>query len=204
MARGRPRKIDPAEALGKSVMLFWEKGYDGTSMNDLSEATGMAKPGLYACFGDKEALFEKALDYYLETYGTGVVDTLTTDKPVADVVCAFLTIVADASFNTDFPGGCFYVNSLSDCHHAPQSHQERLKAVSAGRLRRLVAVFDAAKANGELDPSADSEQLAGFYTGQTIAIATLASSGESRALVDGLIRVALDALPLASKSAGQG
>ena len=62
MVRGRPRKTDPESALDSAMMLFWKKGFEATSMSDLSEATGMAKPGLYATFGDKEALNDATLN----------------------------------------------------------------------------------------------------------------------------------------------
>ena len=62
MSRGRPRKTDPDKALETAMKLFWKQGFEGTSMNDIAAATGMAKPGLYATFGDKEAVYAKALE----------------------------------------------------------------------------------------------------------------------------------------------
>ena len=62
--RGRPREFDPEEALTAALRVFWQRGYEGASMAELTEAMGITKPSLYACFGNKEALFKKALDLY--------------------------------------------------------------------------------------------------------------------------------------------
>lgn len=59
MARGRPRKTTPEKVLEQAMKIFWERGFDATSMNDIAQETGMAKPGLYAAFGDKENYINK-------------------------------------------------------------------------------------------------------------------------------------------------
>src|SRR5579872_2871275 len=64
-APGRPREFDPADALDAALRVFWEKGYDGASLSDLTEAMGITCPSMYAAFGDKEALFRKVLDRYV-------------------------------------------------------------------------------------------------------------------------------------------
>src|SRR6478752_603419 len=63
-ARGRPREFDTERALAAALSVFWTKGYEGASMAELTEAMGITKPSLYAAFGNKEALFTKALDLY--------------------------------------------------------------------------------------------------------------------------------------------
>src|SRR3981189_1908276 len=62
--RGRPREFCVDEALAKALRVFWSKGYEGASLSDLTEAMGITRPSLYAAFGNKEALFRKALDLY--------------------------------------------------------------------------------------------------------------------------------------------
>jgi AcrR family transcriptional regulator len=62
---GRPRSFDAGRALDRALQVFWRKGYEGTSLSDLTEAVGVNRPSLYAAFGDKKALFRKALDRYV-------------------------------------------------------------------------------------------------------------------------------------------
>ncbi|MBL4693161.1 MAG: TetR/AcrR family transcriptional regulator, partial [Magnetovibrio sp.] len=115
MGRGRPRKIDPETALDIAIEMFWKKGFEGTSMNDLAAATGMAKPGLYATFGDKQALYAKALTRYFREHGAGLLDDLVhSDDPLRVVILRFLTTVAASSIDKNCPGGCFVVNSVND------------------------------------------------------------------------------------------
>ena len=64
VARGRPREFDVEEALAAALRVFWEKGYEGASLTDLTDAMRITRPSLYAAFGNKEALFKRALDLY--------------------------------------------------------------------------------------------------------------------------------------------
>jgi AcrR family transcriptional regulator len=63
---GRPRSFHIDRALDRALVVFWRKGYEGASLSDLTKALGVNRPSLYAAFGDKEALFRKALDRYLK------------------------------------------------------------------------------------------------------------------------------------------
>src|SRR5687768_18449833 len=63
-SRGRPREFCVDEALAQALRVFWEKGYEGASLTDLTEAMGITRPSLYAAFGNKESLFKRALDLY--------------------------------------------------------------------------------------------------------------------------------------------
>src|SRR5437763_2654241 len=80
--RGRPRAYDPATALARAADRFWQAGYAGTSLDDLSEATGMNRPSLYAAFGDKRDFYLKTLQYYGENSRTIARDALAGDPPL--------------------------------------------------------------------------------------------------------------------------
>src|SRR5882724_10797919 len=98
--RGRPRAYDPATAIARAAETFWKAGYAGTSLDDLSAATGMNRPSLYAAFGDKRDLYLKALEIYLTDGPRGCysIGTAATVAAVDDNVRAFL---ADSMRTTD-------------------------------------------------------------------------------------------------------
>ena len=117
MARGRPRKVNTKDALHSVMVAFWQNGYSGTSMSDLAEVSGMAKPGLYAAFGDKEALFEKALLHYFETYGGPVFSRLgLASKDVVSDFRDFLGAIAELTLDRNTPAGCFLVKCAGGLH----------------------------------------------------------------------------------------
>lgn len=203
MARGRPRKVNTRDALQSVMVAFWQNGYSGTSMSDLAEASGMAKPGLYAAFGDKEALFEKALLHYFETYGGPVFGRLKeARKNVVEDFRDFLGAIADLTLDRNTPAGCFLVNALVDCTYGPERHRE---VVSGLRESRYSAIRDRllkAAAAGELADDADIDRAATFLDGQFSAIALLGRSGSSEADLKTFIETGLRALPLCDRLSG--
>ena len=196
MARGRPRKTDPDAALERSMKLFWEKGFEGTSMNDLAAATGMAKPGLYATFGDKEALYGKALEYYFSELGTPLLEDLArSPDPLQVVVRRFLKAVAASAIDKTGPGGCFVANSLVECAHHSAPLEELARSFDAARRRAFAKRFRAAKKRGELPGSADARALAEFFSGQALALAVMGRAGADRRSLDRFIDTAMTVLP---------
>src|SRR5882724_13552824 len=114
---GRPRSFDPNKALDRAMRLFWRKGYEGTSLSDLTKAMGISRPSLYAAFGDKEALFRKALERYAEGPACHVresVNEATARKVVARLFADTIELIA----GTRKPRGCFLVQSALACGEA--------------------------------------------------------------------------------------
>ena len=88
--RGRPRSFDREAALEQALRTFWEHGYDGTSVADLTRAMGIGPPSLYAAFGDKRTLFEEVVESYVTRYGVFLRRALD-EEPTARAVCALLS-----------------------------------------------------------------------------------------------------------------
>lgn len=196
MKRGRPRKTDPDKVLEEAMKLFWEQGFDGTSMNDLSACTGMAKPGLYATFGDKEAVYSKALERYFEKYSMPLVDDLATSPdPLDTVIRRFLQTIADFVVDKSRPGGCFAINSVVDCANQSASLENPGRAIQERRRNAFVQRFRAAQATGELPKKANADALGEFFAGQVLALGVMASGGASLKAMNQLIEVAMTALP---------
>src|ERR1700755_1312233 len=88
--RGRPRSFDEDDALKKATQVFWSKGYDGVTIDDLVEGMGVGRPSLYAVFGDKRAIFLRALKAYAEAKGARAAKALLTPKNLRDSITGFL------------------------------------------------------------------------------------------------------------------
>ncbi|RED53930.1 TetR/AcrR family transcriptional regulator [Aestuariispira insulae] len=196
MPRGRPRKTDPEEALEAAMTLFWEKGFDGTSMSDLTEATGMAKPGLYANFGDKEALYAKALDHYFNALGKPLLDDFCNHPgDYRAAIRSILETVADAVTGGDYPCGCFVANSLVENSHLPESLGNLGKDLDGRRRDAFHQRLSLAKTKGELSQDAEIDSLADYFSGQVLALAVMGRAGTDRAVLQNFVNTALSVLP---------
>ncbi|WP_282605123.1 TetR/AcrR family transcriptional regulator [Pelagibius sp. Alg239-R121] len=198
MARGRPRKTDPDAVLDKAAKLFWQQGFEGTSMNDLASATDMAKPGLYATFGDKEALYAKALVRYFETTLPVFDEVFDYPGSLESFVRRYLETVAEALTDKTTPRGCFIVNSMVDCANQPSLLETLGRDLHKKRRAAIARRFRGAQKLGELPPDADPKALAEFFSGQALALAVMARSGAGRKTLRQFIDVAMTALPNAS------
>ncbi|MDV7340710.1 TetR/AcrR family transcriptional regulator [Terasakiella sp. A23] len=196
MARGRPRKIDPEIVLDKAMYVFWERGFEATSMNDISAETGMAKPGLYANFGDKEQLYCATLKHYNAKFGSQPARALMAGKgSLRGSLELFLKTTADFVLDSKQPGGCFVVNNNVECANSHpaiteinQDFDEQLRGVFIER-------FEKAKADGDLPQEADISRTVDFFIGQTVALGVLAKRGYDKKALYNLIEIALSTLP---------
>jgi AcrR family transcriptional regulator len=179
MAMGRPREFDPDQALDIALQVFWRRGYEGASMADLTEAMGITKPSLYAAFGNKEELFRKALDRYVD--GPGGYVQVALAKPTArEVVEHLLLEAADAVTDPDHPPGCLAVQGALSCGEAAESIKRELMTRRANGERDLRRRFERAVAEGDLPKDADAADLARYISAILQGMAVQAAGGASR------------------------
>lgn len=190
--RGRPRAFDREAALAQATRLFWLKGFEATSIADLTAAMGIGAPSLYAAFGSKEALYAEALRHYGETYDAlawGGFDAADTARAAVERLlmdsAAGLTDCAD-----DSPHGCM-VTLSSVCSEEHPELCDLLKATRAAGLDRLKARLARAAAAGEIPPSADIHALARFVQTVQAGMSILARDGAGRADLEAVARVAI-------------
>src|SRR6478735_3171878 len=107
----RPKAFDEDEVLKKAVDLFWLKGYNATSMQDLVDGLGISRSSLYDTYGDKHSLFLKALESYQCTSTAKFVQIIESDKPAKETIKALLNFIADNLLNDKSQKGCFMVNA---------------------------------------------------------------------------------------------
>lgn len=179
MAAGRPRDFDTEEALERAMHVFWRKGYEGASLSDLTEAMGINRPSLYAAFGNKEALFEKALQRYAERHG-GYARTALAAPRAREVAARMLQGAVDVQSDPRTPKGCLMVHSGL----ASSTEAEPVRRFAIARRREgeiaLRKRFERAKAEGDLAADSDPAALARFISAVIYGIAVQAASGAGR------------------------
>lgn len=193
-ARGRPREFDPDEALDRALELFWRKGYEGTSLSDLTEAMGITRPSLYAAFGNKEELFRKAVDRYAEGPGGYAREALRA--PTArEVVERLLHGAADLRGEGCHPPGCLFVQGALSCGDAADAMRQELIARRTAHEAAIRRRFERAQAEGDLPANADPAGLARYVVTVIYGMAVLASGGASREHLGRVVEIALRAWP---------
>ncbi|WP_368517971.1 TetR/AcrR family transcriptional regulator [Rhizobium sp.] len=180
--RGRPREFDRQAALATATRLFWIKGYEATSISDLTEAMGIGTKSLYAAFGSKDELYAEALKYYYTTY-EGLVWTRFRKAPTArEAALVFLqdSAIAMTGGDSDLPHGCMAtLATVGSEGHSELA--ELMRATRAGGFDILKARFDRARSDGDLEPTVDTTKLARFVQIVQSGMAIRARDGADRA-----------------------
>lgn len=178
MAMGRPREFDVDKALDLALHVFWRKGYEGTSMSDLTDAMGITKPSLYAAFGNKEELFRKALDRYLD--GPGSYYQAGLQQPTArEVVEHVLYGAAEAMSDPSNPG-CLAVQGALCCGETAETIKQELAARRAKTEEDLRNRLVRSVAEGDLPAHLDAGDLARYVSAILQGMAVQAAGGASR------------------------
>lgn len=195
MTAGRPRKISPEEALEKAMILFWTKGYDATSISDLVAETGMVKASLYKNFGDKKELYQHALSHYFHSKSAPWVrGLLQSDAPVKETIFRYLNNIADGTLNGENPLGCFLVNTSVECAVTCPEIAEMGAEFHEARRHAFTGYFQNTIDQGKLKTDHSAEELAEYYSDQTLVLANLAKAGGDRKRYDNYIKIAMAVL----------
>ena len=192
--KGRPREFDIDEALAAALRVFWTRGYEGASLSELTEAMGITKPSLYAAFGNKEALFRKALDLY-ETEKLAYMQTALS-APTARGVAENLLRGALANYcSLNEPRGCMGVISSVACGAEAESIKADIVTRRASSERALVERFERARAEGDLPESVEACGLTRWLFAILQGMSVQASGGATQAELEQLIATSLQVFP---------
>lgn len=140
MAGGRKLEFDKIQALDAAMQMFWTKGYQGTSLSDLTGTMGINKPSMYATFGNKEALFIKATDHYLEYYAKPKTDLLyESGKTLKKRLKNYLMAVLKGQCDDRFPKGCYLALCIGESggRAIPDDAQAAVEEAGAFPLNHL-------------------------------------------------------------------
>lgn len=191
--RGRPRSFDRATALEKALMAFWERGYEATSVSDLTGVMEIGAPSLYAAFGDKRSLFEEAVGLYGERYGAFGERALAEEPTARAAVERTLREAAAEYTAPGRPHGCMVIHAAANCStpEVEESLRRRRNANIAAFERRIRADVDA----GLLPPDTDAAALA-RHTGAMIqGMSQQARDGATREELQALAEIAMAVWP---------
>jgi AcrR family transcriptional regulator len=175
---GRPRLFDADQTLDQAIRVFWRKGYEGATIDDLTEATGLSRPSLYNAFGDKEALFMRCLERYVATIGSLAVQSMDAAGGAREAVCAYLRQAALNATGEGCPSGCLIACVVPAVENS--SVRAFLAVAMAASDGAIAARLALGVASGELPSDFPVAQRARCVTDLSMALAVRARGGASR------------------------
>lgn len=193
-SRGRPRTFDPGTALQQATELFWERGYEGTTLSDLAQAMGIASASIYACFGSKADLFRQVMERYGTTYGGPPKRALTEHSTARAAVHAMLRATADQVTRADAPHYCMLI--LAAPTGAVENHaiREFLAAIRRSQFTAIKERLDRGVDDGDLTvPDGRVSALARYYATMVQGFSVQALDGATRDELEGVITCAMAA-----------
>jgi TetR/AcrR family transcriptional repressor of nem operon len=190
----RPREFDETEALDAAIACFWQRGYEATSLHDLTASMGLARPSLYNAFGSKDELFARALDRYLECTTRSRLRRLEDTLPPKAALLRFFTEIVEHSVKDRKRKGCFLVNSALEV--AP--HDAACQAVIERQFNEIEEFFNrcirGAQADKTVPVNVDARDAAQLLLGVLLGVRVLARAKPDRKLLEGMVRSALGLL----------
>ncbi|WP_441961400.1 TetR/AcrR family transcriptional regulator [Mycolicibacterium houstonense] len=191
--RGRPRAFDRDTALQAALDVFWERGYEGTRVSDLTAAMGLNAPSLYATFGSKEDLFREAVAYYNAPDRSPTTIALLRPGPVRGAVEAMLRDNVRDYADPSTPPGCLIVLAAIAYSTETEVMRDLLKNCRDEDRARLLARIRRGMADGELPEDLDAQRLASFMITVLYGLSIQARDGVSRADMEATVDLAMTA-----------
>lgn len=190
--RGRPREFDVEEALAAALRVFWEKGYEGASLTDLTDAMGVTRPSLYAAFGNKEELFKRALDLYENEKLAYIRNAL--EAPTARGVAQRM-LEGAIEINTGECPGCLRVIAAVSCNNENSPIRQDVKARTQSSRQAIVERMQRAIDEGDFTVPVDAEAMTGYLIAVLQGIAVQARERASPAELGKIAEATLTVWP---------
>ncbi|EDJ2706254.1 TetR family copper-responsive transcriptional repressor ComR [Salmonella enterica subsp. enterica serovar Enteritidis] len=162
-SRGRPKVFDREAALDKAMTLFWQHGYEATSLADLVEATGAKAPTLYAEFTNKEGLFRAVLDRYITRFASKhEAQLFCEEKSVESALEDYFTEITACFTSTDTPAGCFMINTSATLAASSRDIARTVKSRHAMQEQTLIQFLRQRQERGEIPAHCNPQALAEY------------------------------------------
>ena len=188
--RGPPKAFDVDAALDAAVLVFWRKGFEGASLSDLTDAMGINRPSLYATFGDKQALFRRSVDRFVEQ-GLSVFAESEAESTARRFAERLLRGQADLYTNPKLPPGCFLIQSAISTGTTSQAARQE---TAERRLLNEIAVrrhLERAERIKQLPPGITPRELAAYLASVGNGLAIRAADGAKREELHRIVDLAL-------------
>jgi len=191
---GRPRAFDPDVVLDRAMHVFWAKGYEGASLSNLTRAMRINRPSLYAAFGNKEQLFRKVLDRYMNGPLAYFGKALGASK-ARDVIEQIFLGAANMPSDPRTPAGCLVVQGALACGDAAGSVRKEIGALRAAAKAALRRRLQRAKREGDLPRNADPAELSSYVMTVLHGMAVQGADGANQDQLRRVADIALRAWP---------
>ena len=194
IAIARPKEFDRDIALQKAMQVFWTKGYEGTSVDDLIAAMDISKSSLYQSFGSKQDLFLETIELYLEFTDRKRCSALAQAASAKEGMAAFFEGVLRFVLEPTNPGGCFYTNTATALGTLDQRIHEVIRRGSAKMESDFYQFLLQGQEKGELAPEKDVQALAQYFVSLTRGVSVMARINADRETLAAIVKTGLSVL----------
>lgn len=177
----RTKEFDERQALIKAMLVFWENGYEGTSIQDLETAMDLNRTSIYNAFGNKRAIFERVMACYKESVMSALLASMDSAPNIKEGVRRLLNGALDIHFDTDNPGGCLVVLSVLESHQHDTRTQNTMAQTIHDLKDMLQARLTKAKRSGELSSELDTGSTANTIATTMVGMMVMGKANFTRA-----------------------
>jgi TetR/AcrR family transcriptional repressor of nem operon len=177
----RTKEFDERQALIKAMLVFWENGYEGTSIQDLETAMDLNRTSIYNAFGNKRAIFERVMSCYQESVMSALLASMDSAPNIREGVKRLLNGALDIHFDTDNPGGCLLVLSVLESHQHDTRTQNSMAQMIHDLKDMLQARLTKAKRSGELSRELDTGSTANTIATTMVGMMVMGKANFTRA-----------------------
>lgn len=193
----RKKEFDTMEALTKAMVVFWTRGYEKTSMQDLVDAMGIHRGSIYDTFGDKKQLFEASLNLYEQMVQTEITKTFSPEMSLVEKL-RMIFMFAISNKDTSHPG-CLLVNSATELSLVDPIMGDKINGLLANEEEYLLELLKEGQVAGELDQAADVEMFATYLHNTLVGLRVLVKMKRDSEKLQGIIEHTLLGLPIIKK-----